>query len=330
MRFAVGVLLALAIGSPAAAAINVEVPPTVVVPELEAGATAAPVSFTRMAASLADGQAFAEFREGCLIPSRSEPLRWRSSMNNISDPEFSRIFRMEFYKAGFKVSGDPSNLFQNGSQATDLQIGALITDFRVKSCYNDSMAAGKAVLDVEWQIYSTTADKVIARIPTRGGVTDVERANAAELVIAVLQQAFAENVRQLAANPSFRGVVLDPRFAATATPPEGPLQIAYQSEGKALPLKDAATGAVTIFAGSAMGSGVLISANGYILTNHHVAGTSGRVRVRWSDGVETSGVVLRGDRRRDVALIKVDSPRGRPLAVRRAPVALRSRAAIPA
>jgi S1-C subfamily serine protease len=322
MRFAVGILLALAIGSPCAAAINVEVPPTVVVPELEAGATAAPVSFTRMAASLADGQAFAEFREGCLIPSRSEPLRWRSSMNSISDPEFSRIFRMEFNKAGFKVSGDPSNLFQNASEATDLQIGALITDFRVKSCYNDSMAAGKAVLDVEWQIYSTTADKVIARIPTRGGVTDVERANAAELVIAVLQQAFTENVRQLAANPSFRGVVLDPRFAAAATPPEGPLQVTYQSEGKALPLKDAATGAVTIFAGSAMGSGVLISANGYILTNHHVAGTSGRVRVHWSDGVVTAGVVLRGDRRRDVALIKVDSPRGRPLAVRRAPVAL--------
>lgn len=81
-------------------------------------------------------------------------------------------------------------------------------------------------------------------------------------------------------------------------------------------------GAVVVFAGSGSGSGVLISTDGYILTNHHVAGKSGRVRIRWSDGTESVGEVVRADRRRDVALIKVASPKGRPLSIRQAPVEL--------
>ena len=83
----------------------------------------------------------------------------------------------------------------------------------------------------------------------------------------------------------------------------------------AVPIATAVKSVVTIFAGEGFGSGVLISQDGYILTNHHVAGSNGRVRVRWADGTETVGEVLRGDPRRDVALIKV-SANGAPLPIR--------------
>jgi S1-C subfamily serine protease len=52
-----------------------------------------------------------------------------------------------------------------------------------------------------------------------------------------------------------------------------------------------------------------------------VAGDSGRVRVRWPDGTDTVGEVVRADRRRDVALIKTQA-RARPLAIRHAPATL--------
>jgi len=77
---------------------------------------------------------------------------------------------------------------------------------------------------------------------------------------------------------------------------------------------------VVIFSDDDMGSGVLISPDGYILTNQHVAGSAGRVRIRWADGAETAGEVVRADKRRDVTLIKADQPKGRALAIRRRPV----------
>jgi len=63
---------------------------------------------------------------------------------------------------------------------------------------------------------------------------------------------------------------------------------------------------------------VLVSSDGYLLTNHHVVGETTQVKIRWSDGLETTGQVIRSDKRRDVALIKTE-PRGRvALAVNRA------------
>jgi serine protease Do len=70
-----------------------------------------------------------------------------------------------------------------------------------------------------------------------------------------------------------------------------------------------------------MGSGFLVSSDGYLITNEHVVGRASAVRIRWSDGFETQGEVIRTDKRRDVALVKTE-PHGRtPLALRRdAPV----------
>lgn len=325
MRFAVGLVLALALAGPCAAeTFQLDVPPPAVVAPLDAGASVAPITFARIAANIPDGKVFAKFLKPlpCLTPAiaRADELHWRSKMNQFASSDFEGIFRDELAKAGFKVSGDPNNLFQSGDETTDLQVGALITDFQVRGCYP---ASGSGVVEVEWQVYSTTADKVLARFPTRGGVRGEKADQPGELLVALLHKSFAENVRQLAADPRFRRLVLNASLSDNApTTSSRPLVIAYRSDGKALTLTDAAKGAVVIFAGSGMGSGVLISADGYILTNHHVAGESGRVRVRWADGSETVGQVLRSDRRRDVALIKVDAPKGRPLAIRRTPVDL--------
>jgi serine protease Do len=56
----------------------------------------------------------------------------------------------------------------------------------------------------------------------------------------------------------------------------------------------------------ASGSGVIIRANGYILTNDHVVAGADRVTVRLQDGREYVGKVMR-DFRSDLALIKIDA-----------------------
>lgn len=290
MRFTVGVLLALlALASPGAAATRrIAAPPPAAVPALEAGAKAVPVSFARMAAA-------------------GEPLRWRGAAGQASDPDFAGLLQTEFAKAGLAAA--------EASAPADLQLGARVLSFQAKL----DAKGGQTVMEVEWQVYSTSAGKVLAKLRTHGGVAGTKAARLGETFAALQQQAFAENVRQLEADPRFRQLAVAP-----GPPPAPPaaLKIAYRTGARPLALKEAVGGAVVIFSADDMGSGVLISPDGYILTNQHVAGSSGRVRIRWADGAETSGEVVRADARRDVALIKAAQPKGRPLAIRRTPVDL--------
>src|SRR5437763_1241311 len=56
------------------------------------------------------------------------------------------------------------------------------------------------------------------------------------------------------------------------------------------------------------GSGVIISANGYILTNNHVAGDQAQqIKVKLSDGREFKATRVGFDKETDIALIKIDA-----------------------
>ncbi len=58
--------------------------------------------------------------------------------------------------------------------------------------------------------------------------------------------------------------------------------------------------------GVSMGTGFLISNDGYILTNHHVVEGADSVRVRLSDRREFKAKVVGSDQQSDVALLKID------------------------
>ncbi len=64
---------------------------------------------------------------------------------------------------------------------------------------------------------------------------------------------------------------------------------------------------VLIETGIGQGSGIVWdAANGYIVTNDHVAGDATTVTVRFDNGVEVVGTVIGGDAARDIAVIQVD------------------------
>jgi serine protease Do len=56
-----------------------------------------------------------------------------------------------------------------------------------------------------------------------------------------------------------------------------------------------------------LGSGVIVSASGYILTNNHVVAGSDQIRVALADGREFTAQVVGGDPRTDVAVIKIEA-----------------------
>lgn len=56
-----------------------------------------------------------------------------------------------------------------------------------------------------------------------------------------------------------------------------------------------------------LGSGVIVSTNGYILTNNHVVAESDELRVALNDGREFIAKVIGTDEKTDVAVIKIDA-----------------------
>ncbi len=54
-----------------------------------------------------------------------------------------------------------------------------------------------------------------------------------------------------------------------------------------------------------LGSGFLISSNGYIITNHHVAGDATKIIVTTTDGKKHDAEIIGSDRVTDVALLKI-------------------------
>ena len=59
--------------------------------------------------------------------------------------------------------------------------------------------------------------------------------------------------------------------------------------------------------GRGMGSGFIISADGYVLTNHHVVDGADTVKVKLSDRREFDAKVVGSDAQYDVALLKIDA-----------------------
>src|SRR5580700_6517247 len=63
----------------------------------------------------------------------------------------------------------------------------------------------------------------------------------------------------------------------------------------------------------ALGSGVIISADGYILTNNHVVENSKTIQVTLNDGRKFSAKVIGTDPETDVALVKIDATNLEPI-----------------
>ncbi|MDH5714356.1 MAG: Do family serine endopeptidase [Candidatus Aminicenantes bacterium] len=63
------------------------------------------------------------------------------------------------------------------------------------------------------------------------------------------------------------------------------------------------------------GSGIVISKDGYILTNHHVVRNADQIKVKLSDDKEFKAKLIGSDQLRDIALIKIDAERDLSVAI---------------
>jgi S1-C subfamily serine protease len=98
-----------------------------------------------------------------------------------------------------------------------------------------------------------------------------------------------------------------PRDAATVVPTSEP---SSQRTGDAMTAEElvrlAEPSVVRIETGSGVGSGFVIDAEGYIITNNHVVAGARSVTVTLSDGSDHDATIVGTDPRADLALLKID------------------------
>ena len=309
---------------------KVELPPVASYSPPPPAASLHPVVLSKVVFRIPAGQLFATTETGMFcIPGPS--VEWSNPPNGGALQNLPSLFVSELTALGFKVAGDPTDLFgDNGASGAEYEIGVAITGAQEDVCYGLGAlsylalrqqrwtAKGAIRIDMEWQIYSRLDQKLVAKIQTAGGAEQVDfiRVERPSLPDDLVDKALDQNIRALANSSEFRAIVAGGRATVgQSASPAGLKQIRLAGTTKPLSIADSVGSVVSVFAGDGFGSGWVVG-DGYVLTNHHVVGEGTEVKIRWSDGLETAGEVVRSDVRRDVALIRTDT-RGRPaLAIR--------------
>ncbi len=285
-----------------------------------------PFRFTHVLFKLPVGRNFANPHVGVFcLPSVGRS--WTAdSQTEVKPTIYADALRAEVATAGFKVDGPSDNIFEQTASTSDIQLAAIVTDLNLDYCqpmigFGDVSTKGTGTMSIEWQVYSTLRKQMLAKITTTGSIT-IKNTQPGGLD-ALLKGAFKDNVHALIANADFLKAMAAPAtdamdHATAQAQSEIPLPGALAAKGRAV--SDAVASVVMITAGEAQGSAFLISSDGLLATARHVVGDAKYVKVRWADGIESLGEVLRSDKVRDVALVKTD-PRGRlPLRLRRDPL----------
>jgi serine protease Do len=230
---------------------------------------------------------------------------------------FAQIFDEEMKAATGKSAAAGGLFATEAPPPPELLAAAKITDMQGRFCKSCGLILssgrweGAVVMTAHWEVYSVAQQKVVVAADITSGYTAPSKGIDGDPSL-MINDAFRDNVRRLIDFIDFRRAVAAPAQAELpATPPPSTLQTLGLTATRPKPgIAQASLSVALVISPQGSGSGFLVSDDGLLITNHHVVGAAKVVRLKWPDGGETIGEVLRSDPRRDVALIKT-SP-GRP------------------
>ncbi|MDO8902812.1 MAG: trypsin-like peptidase domain-containing protein [Phenylobacterium sp.] len=296
-------------------------PPSIVPAPIENAGGARLLKLDRLVFRLRDGQVWGTSGTWLFCDVAPRSLYWKAEEQDWDLSRFSAILNEEAARLGLPIEGD--NLFEASRPADSLLLGAAVDNVETRLCVLEPADRaysfrGEMILAIEWQIYDPLQRRLVSRVKTRAGFR--LHLGYEDGIDRLLHGAFRENALALLADDDFRQQVLtDPGTPHSVAQQWPPLRLTA-SGVQPRPPAAAAQSAVSVLSDAGHGSGFLVSSNGEILTNAHVVGRSKYVKVRWTDGTEALGEVVRSDPRRDVALIKIAPPEGRaPLRLEQSP-----------
>ncbi|HEX3367783.1 S1C family serine protease [Phenylobacterium sp.] len=292
---------------------NLQAPPAIAAPTLPHDARA--VKFAKMVVQLKP-EPWAFLRNKDTL-AEDRLISWQDGQKAINPQLFAQIFDEELKKASGKAVGANGLFAADPGPPPELLVAVKVTDMQGRFCKSCGLILssgrweGAVVITAHWEVYSTAEQRVVAAADITGGFNspskgvdgDPER---------LIDEAFRDNVRRLLTYVDFRRAVTGPAAAPVSTLPSPASQGALTLvAAKPKPgIAQASLSVALVISPSGSGSGFLVSDDGLLITNHHVVGAANVVRLKWPDGGETVGEVLRSDPRRDVALVRT-APGGR-------------------
>jgi len=271
------------------------------------------VEFRKFLLKLPDDHVIGSMQTGAECTGRA-PLTWKVGRDSSVGQDFGALLLEELTSAGYTIVGNRDALFEDvHERRADYVVAGIIRDVRANVCYANPKkgpAVSEASLSIDWQVYSYRTREIALKATTDG--SSLLPRPAGEPGAEAISHAFIAAARNLLADKRFHELLAGTGSDAQGKPRD-PIAVAYETLPKLHAktveklVSDSRMAVVTVFAGDGMGSGFLISRDGYLLTDEHVVGQSRYVRVKFVTGREVNGEVVRADRKRDVALIKLEN-----------------------
>ncbi|OPY69757.1 MAG: putative periplasmic serine endoprotease DegP-like precursor [Syntrophorhabdaceae bacterium PtaU1.Bin034] len=280
-----------------------------------------PIMFKKIVSVVPRGKVIGTMQAGTFCSSKG-PLCWKNDKTNISDAELGDLLRDQLQKYRYTVVGDPEALFEDRSaEKAEFLIAGKIKDVKASMCFPRSgsedwvTAKGELYVQVDWELYSKKTRDVVLKLTTEGSSTSNGKAQSYQ---EIFYQAFDMAVgNMLAHNTFYQQVALDSEAPVQKKAEQAMADIKVnfktvadlskkENLSREKLIGNMRSSVVTVFSGSGHGSGFLISEDGYVLTNEHVVGGASFVNVKFVTGKEVTGQVVRVDKPRDVALIKLE------------------------
>ncbi len=205
--------------------------------------------------------------------------------------------------AGFAARGGEDLLFGSSRQDdVDLALGGLVTTVRVETTAPTlrGTSTATATVDVEWQVFDRRTELVVYKrsVPGTGSGADLRLA---------VRTALLDSARGITEDAGFRNALAQEPAAARPPPTEALVVKGCPSPNLALPrdLERALTATVLVRNRGSVGAGVMVSADGWLLTAAHVVAGDGTVEVELKSGVKLPATRERVDATRDLALLRI-------------------------
>ena len=305
-------------------------------PDIPPEATPTPVKFSGIELLLPPGMKIGNARGGFFCASPAYPVNRNILQKEIDQKFLRQAFHDALEANGYDVVGSLDIAFEpdDEEQRGDYSIKGKVKDVQLDMCnYNDEARdwltgmpgeAGKMYLAIDWSIYDRLRRTVVYKTRTEGYTK--RRLPNTEGMTLLFHDAFEMAAHNLAADTNFRALIFD-----GIKPPPKESGVDWRGEKQdarpmlfdpdedvniiSIPLSrqpfgktaDEGRKVSVMLQKGGHGSGFFITKQGHILTNAHVVGEARKMRI--VTNFRKTGItaeVLRVDRARDVALLKLE------------------------
>jgi len=254
----------------------------------------------------------------------SNPINFTPSDEALFEKRVKKNFYSLFDKVGYETFGGTDALFDEYQKVSpDYIIGAKIVDVRqnrkLSAQLLDYKLTMEQFLEIEWQVYSRQARSIVGSFHSKGYYKDsmVYLYNFPEAkLINIIDTSIRNSVKNLLADPNFIEILQNEKIETTKNHKKQKIQ---KLSINTKPINKNASlirsSVISVKSGKSLGSGFIISSDGYALTNAHVVGSDSIVKIALATGRECLADVVYRDSERDVAMIKIEQDGLAPLPI---------------